>query len=130
MFPYYYKDGELFGLHFGSFSKNEDELIALMRAEAEFLTGQSHGVSGIWIDFYGTKLTERVLGEFLKYLVCVRGRILKLAVVGCSVVNRWRIRRLVRRTEGLGDLPLRFYADPEQAKKWLVRDADRFLGSY
>ncbi len=122
MFPYYYKGGQLFGLHFGSFSENEDGLIALMRAEAEFLTGQSHGVSGIWIDFYETKLTERVLEEFMAYLVRVRGRILKLAIVGCSVVNRWRIRRLVRGTEALGDLPLRFYADPEQAKTWLVRD--------
>jgi len=122
MFPYYYKSGQLFGLHFGSFFNDEEGLIALMQAEAAFLNAQSHGVTGIWIDFYQTKLSSRVLGEFIHYLVCVRGRILKLAVVGCSMVDRWRIRRLVQKAEALRGLSLRFYADPEEAKTWLVSD--------
>ncbi len=41
MFPYYYKNGELFGVHFGSFFNDEERLLALMKAEEEFITNKA-----------------------------------------------------------------------------------------
>jgi len=38
LFPYYYKNGELFCLHFGSYFSDEDGVIAMMKAEEEFFT--------------------------------------------------------------------------------------------
>ena len=33
MFPYYYKNGELFGMHLDGYEGREDELIAMLKAE-------------------------------------------------------------------------------------------------
>lgn len=65
MFLYYYKNGELFGLHLGSYFSNEDGVIALMKAEEEFFNKQHHQL-GLWIDFYETKLTDSVIREFIE----------------------------------------------------------------
>jgi hypothetical protein len=123
-FPYYYKGGELFGLHLGCFETNEDGVITLMKAEAAFYTAQNHTVGGLWIDFYQTKLTDRVKAEFIAFLVEVRPRILKLALVGCSFIDRWKIYRQIKRTACLSSLPVRFYANPEEAKSWLVNEVE------
>jgi hypothetical protein len=37
LFPYYYRNGELFGLHLGSYFSDEARLIAMMKAEEDFL---------------------------------------------------------------------------------------------
>jgi len=50
LFPYYYKDGELFCLHFGSYHSDEEGVIAMMKAEEDFLNAK-HRSMGIWIDF-------------------------------------------------------------------------------
>jgi hypothetical protein len=36
-YPYYYKNGELFGFHLGSFEANEQGAIERMRSESDFL---------------------------------------------------------------------------------------------
>jgi len=123
LFPYYYKNGELFGLHLGSYFLNEDGVIAMMKAEAAFFTGQ-HRQLGLWIDFYETKLTDRVIREFIEMLKQMRPRVTKLGIVGASSIARWKIKRLIRKTAVLASLPVRYYEDPEEAKTWLVSELE------
>lgn len=37
-YPYYFKGGTLLGLHYGSFFKDEEALLARMQAEEQFIT--------------------------------------------------------------------------------------------
>jgi hypothetical protein len=121
LFPYYYKNGELFGLHLGSYFSDEEGVIAMMKAEAMFFK-QQHRYIGIWIDFYETKLTDRVIKEFIEMIKDMRARITKLGIVGCSTTARWKISRLVKKTELLSSLPVKYFDDPEVAKTWLVSE--------
>lgn len=120
-FPYYYKGGELFGLHLGSYFSDEAGVIAMMRAEELFFT-QKNRKMGIWIDFYETQLTDAVVRAFVDMAVHLAERITKLGIVGCSFRDRWRINRLIRRTSDLFNLPVRYFDDPEDAKTWLVSE--------
>ena len=120
-FPYYYKGGELFGLHLGSFGANEDGVIARMKAEEIFFIQQNRSI-GMWIDFYHTKLTERVITEFIEVMNHISNRILKLGLVGCSLSDRRRINRLMKNSGCLSTLPVKYFDDPEDAKTWLVSE--------
>ncbi len=123
IFPYYYKNGELFGMHLGSYFSDEDGVIAMMKAEAEFSARQHHRL-GLWIDFYETKLTDRVIQEFIEMLQQMRPRLTKLGIVGAPFIARWKINRLIRKTELLASLPVKYYEDPEEAKTWLVSELE------
>jgi hypothetical protein len=120
-FPYAYKGGELFGFHLGSFGADEDGVISMMKAEEVFFLQQNRSI-GLWIDFCQTKLTDRVIGEFIETMEHISQRIPKLALVGCSLMDRWRINRLLKKTVHLSTLPVRYYSDPEDAKTWLVNE--------
>jgi hypothetical protein len=120
-FPYGYKGGELFGLHLGSFGRDEDGAIARMRAEERFFLQQNRSI-GLWIDFCQTRLTARVIDEFVGFLEHTQDHILKLALVGCSLLDRWRLRAAIKRSSCLSSLPVRYYQDPEEAKTWLVSE--------
>jgi hypothetical protein len=121
LFPYPYKDGELFGLHFGSFGADEDALISMMKAEEVFFLEQNRSI-GIWMDFYQTRLTERVIGQLVEFLEHTRPRVLKLGLVGCSAADQRRINRLLKTRGVVASLPVRYYRDPEDAKTWLVSE--------
>lgn len=121
MFPYYYKNGALFGLHLGSFFSDEDGVIEMMKSEATFFTKQ-HRDLGIWIDFYETKLTDRVIQGFVEMVEHMGPKVTKVAIVGCSTIARWKINRLIKKTELISALPVRFFEDPEVAKTWLVSE--------
>ena len=123
MFPYYFKNGELFGLHLGSYFSNEDGLIAMMKAEEAFFI-QQHRPIGIWIDFYQTKLTDRVIKEFVEMIEHMRPHLTRLGLVGCYFIARWKINRLIRKTDALASLPVKYYEDPEEAKTWLVSELE------
>ena len=120
MFPYYYKDGELFGAHYESFSGREQDLLVLMRAEEAFIIEQNHPLP-YWANFYGTKLTDTVLREFTQSTHRLQRYIPKLAVVGCSLIDRWRLKQMVKQT-GIG-IPVRYFSEAEEAKTWLVSEA-------
>jgi len=115
LFPYYYKDGELFCLHFGSYFSDEDGVIAMMKAEEEFVT-EHHRPMGIWIDFYETKLTDRVIQEFIEILKHIKSQTTKLGIVGCSFITWWKMNRLIKKSELLSSLPVKYFDDPETAK--------------
>jgi hypothetical protein len=121
LFPYYYKNGELFGLHLGSYFSDEDRLIAMMQAEANFFTKQHRDI-GIWIDFYETKLTDRVIQEFVRMIEQMGSRVTRVGIVGCSTISRWKINRLIKKAASLSSLPVKFFEDPEVAKTWLVSE--------
>lgn len=63
-FPYYYKGGEIFGTHTGSFRSDEAALLAMLKAEEEFI-GQRDRRLRVWMDFYEDELTDRVLRELV-----------------------------------------------------------------
>jgi len=121
LFPYYYEDGELFCLHFGSYFSDEDGVIEMMKAEEEFFT-KKHRPIGIWIDLYETKLTDRVLRELIEMLTHIAYQTSKLGIVGCSWRDRSKMRRLIRKTDQLSSLPVKYFDDPEIAKTWLVSE--------
>ncbi len=121
LFPYYYKNGELFCLHFGSYFSDEVRLIAMMKAEESFFT-KNHRQMGIWIDLYETKLTDRVIQELVKMLTHIAYQTSKLGIVGCSMMARWKINRHIKKTNQLSSLPIKYFDDPEIAKTWLVSE--------
>jgi hypothetical protein len=122
LFPYYYKNGELFCLHFGSYFSDEDGVIAMMKAEENFVT-RRHRSMGIWIDLYETKLTDRVLQELIEMLKHIKHQITRLGIVGCSAMSRWKISRLIKKSEILSSIPTKYFDDPEVAKTWLVGES-------
>ena len=121
-FPYYYKGGEIHCLKYGSFFSDEEALFALMKAEEIFIAEPNRQLL-IWVDFYETKLTDKVLSEFVESINRIRPHIIKLAIVGCSF---WEKRRLsfIGKKSGKGlPTPTRFFTDPEDAKTWLVGES-------
>ena len=121
IFPYYYKSGELFGLHLGSFFGNETALLERMRAEEEFIRMMNHPLP-LWIDLYEDRLTDGFLVEFLKSMVRLQSYIPRLAIVGCSRLDRWRMNRIAKKNGLRLEMPVRFFSDPEEAKTWLVSE--------
>ena len=120
IFPYYYKNGELFGAHYESFAGREDELVKRIRAEEEFLVAQNRALP-YWVNFYGSRMTGEVLGEFIQSVARLQRYLPKLAIVGCSAVDRWRLERA--RKGAKINIPVRYFSDPEKAKTWLVSEA-------
>jgi hypothetical protein len=116
-FPYYYKNGGLFGAHYESYTKREQELVVLIRAEEEFILKQNYPLP-YWVNFYGTKLTDEVLSEFIQSINRLQSYIPKLAIVGCSVIDKWRLKQVVKKTGT--KIPVQYFSDPEDAKTWLV----------
>ena len=122
IYPYYYKGGALFGLHFGSFFKDEEALLARMRAEEQFIT-DSIRQTPLWIDFYETRLTDTVLIEFSTSILRLQGHITRLAIVGCSFWDKRRLMKMAKKPGQEFPMPVRFFSDPEDAKTWLVSEA-------
>lgn len=121
IFPYYYQNGELFGMHLGSYFSDEEGVIAMMQAEETFFTLQ-HRPIGVWIDLYDTDLTDRVIEAFVEMIEHIGPQVTKLAMVGCPLIARWKISRRIKKTQSLTCLPVRYFEDPEEAKTWLVSE--------
>jgi hypothetical protein len=122
IFPYYYKGGELFGAHYGSFFDNEAALLARMKAEEEFLQNSNRQLP-FWADFYESKLTDKVLIEFSQSMNRLQNHITRLAIVGCSSRDKRRLQSLAKQSGFDFPMPVRFFSDPEAAKTWLVGES-------
>ena len=120
-YPYYYKGGTFLGLHYGSFFKDEEALLARIRAEEQFIK-DSVRQSLLWIDFYQTRLTDKFLIEFSTSILRLEKHIIKMAIVGCSFRDKRRIIKLEKKFGWKFPMPVRFFGDPELAKTWLVSD--------
>jgi hypothetical protein len=121
-FPYYYKGGEIHCLKYGSFFSDEAGLFALMKAEEAFIAKPEHRLL-IWVDFYETRLTDRVLSEFAESINRLRPHIIKLAIVGCSFWEKQRLRRIEKKSGECLPAATQFFTDPEDAKTWLVSES-------
>ncbi len=120
IFPYFYKNGELHCLKYGSFYENEEALFRLIKEEEEFLLNQPKRLP-VWVDLYKTKLSPQVLQALLRNLDALQNRILRLALVGMSLGNKRKWERLLRDNQETGfSFTIRHYSDPEEAKTWLV----------
>jgi hypothetical protein len=118
VYPYNYKGGELFGLHLGSFFNNESGVIDRIKKEESFILKQNMKI-GMWFDFYQTKMTDKVINEFIDTISNLQNHIIKMAIVGCSFKDKWRINRIAKKRVSI---PLKYYDDPEEAKTWLVTE--------
>lgn len=119
IFPYFYKNGELHCLKYGSFYEHEEELMRLMKEEEMFLLNQPKRLP-VWVDLYKTKLSPQVLEALLSNLDSLQNRILRLALVGMSFGDKRKWERLLRDREPGFSFTIRHYSDPEEAKTWLV----------
>jgi len=122
-FPYYYKGGEIHCLHYGSFFSDEEGLLALMKEEEAFIAKPSRHLL-IWVDFYETKLTDKVLTGFAESMNRLRPHTIKLAIVGFSFRDKFRIYRLNKHPSMELPKPTQFFSDPEDAKTWLVSESN------
>ena len=118
-FPYYFRGGELYGIHSGSYFSDEPGFLGMLKAEEEFLKSQHRSI-GVWFDLYETRLTGRAIEEIVETIDHLKDQITKLALVGCSYFARWKIGRRMKESASLSTLPVRFFDDPEEAKSWLV----------
>lgn len=119
--PYFFMNGELHPLKYGSFHADKDKLFRVMRAEEEFILKQpGQNDRRIWIDLYETKLDGEAARALARHVQAIQHKIRKLCFVGCSFLGAWRVRKQLARI--CPDLAkrIRFFSDPEMAKKWLI----------
>lgn len=121
IYPYHYKDGEIHCLKYGSFFQNHAALFDLFKAEEDFIRSTNRRLR-IWVDFYETKISEEVLTKFLESINRINDHIVKISIVGLSMVDIWRLNRLSKKVWGKSNYPIRYYKDPEDAKTWLVSE--------
>jgi hypothetical protein len=122
IFPYFYKNGEVFGLHFGNFKSDEAGVLVRMQAEQAFFLDQERTMA-VWMDLYQTRLTGKVLEGLMDFLVHTCQRVPKLGLFGCSRIDRWRITRKLKKTRFISSINVKFFDDPETAKTWLVSES-------
>ncbi|WP_339850438.1 hypothetical protein MKY42_08660 [Paenibacillus sp. FSL W7-1088] len=119
IFPYYYKGGEIHCLKYGSKHKDQDKLFDVMRQEEAFILGINKKLK-VWVDMYETKITKEVLEQLICNINNLKDHVDKLSFVGLSGMDRWKLKRRLKSLE-LGQ-SVSFYADPEEAKTWLITD--------
>lgn len=119
--PYYYLGGELHPLKYGNYGRDHQRLRAVMMAEQEFILASpdTHN-RRVWIDLYETVLNDTSIAMLVDHLEAIRPKILKLCLVGCSGWGRHRLRAVMRRLSPDLYSSTRYFADPEEAKRWLV----------
>ncbi|MBN1499789.1 MAG: hypothetical protein JW982_06535 [Spirochaetes bacterium] len=119
--PYYYLNGELHPLKYGSFRKDREKLFAIIKAEEEFIQ-QSAGLKNrlIWIDLYKTDLTPEVMYNLVIHIYNIRLKISKLCMVGCSIMKRHAVKKLMKKYIPELAERIQFFSDPEEAKRWLI----------
>lgn len=122
LFPYYYKGDEIHCLKYGGFLANEEALLALMKAEEDFIIKTNHPLR-IWVDFYETNRTDEVLVQFVENIGHLSNSMIKLAIVGFSFFDKIRFRKFAKKLGIKFSMPIKFFSDPEDAKTWLVCDS-------
>ena len=119
--PYYFMGGELHPLKYGSYFSDRGKLLAVMKAEEEFIL-RSPGQKNrrIWIDLYETRLDRAAVRALAAHLQAIEPKILKLCFVGGSFFGAVRLRRRMTALGLAAAKNARFFRDPEEAKRWLV----------
>ncbi len=94
-----------------------------MKAEEEFFLAENKQLP-YWVDFYESRLTDKVLIEFCQSISHMQRIVTRLAIVGCSIRDKLRLRRLARKNGLEFIMPVRFFSDPEAAKSWLIGESN------
>ncbi len=123
--PYYYMGGELHPLKYGSQFDRKEELLAVMKAEEAFIL-QSPGRHNrrIWVDLYETVLDDEVIAALVDHIIAIEPKIHRICLVGCSGQAERKLRKRMRSLGMEIEKVIRFDADPERAKQWLVGAAE------
>ena len=120
LFPYYYKNGALHCLKYGSYYRNEDALLETIEREERFFIESGERLN-VWIDLYCTRISGRVLDRLIGNLCAIAPQARRIAIVmGASPLSELRIKSRLRRRPELSDTAIRFFRDPEDAKTWIV----------
>ncbi|MGF7144646.1 hypothetical protein HNQ56_003078 [Anaerotaenia torta] len=119
--PYYYMDGELHPLKYGSYFDNKEQLFEIINAEEEFIL-KSSGTNNrrIWIDLYETTVDDEVAKVLAGHLQAIRHKIFNLCLVGCSSAAQRAIKKKMKSAEMDLYYLTRYFDDPEIAKQWLL----------
>jgi len=119
--PYYFMDGELHPLHYGSYFDNKNKLFETIKAEEGFILKSSGFYNRrIWIDFYETTLDNEVIDFFVNHIKVIRHKVLKLCLVGCSFSEKQKIKSKMKKEKMDLFSKTQYFSDPEKAKQWLV----------
>ncbi|HBL83561.1 MAG: hypothetical protein A2Y17_09535 [Clostridiales bacterium GWF2_38_85] len=121
--PYYYMGGELHPLKYGSYFDDKEKLFAVIDAEEAFIL-KSTGTKNrrIWIDLYETTIDDFVATKLVEHIVKIEHKIFKLCLVGCSLKDKNRIKKLMKNRKLSIFNAVRYFSDPEEAKLWLVSE--------
>lgn len=118
--PYYYKGGYFHGIHYGSYFNQTESLLAIMQQEEAYIL-RAPDRRRILIDLYDTTLPDSVLEQFVQHIQRLSPKIVKLAIAS-DPKSLKRLRRALRKAEGLEYGQLYFCTDMEAGKTWLVCD--------
>jgi len=119
--PYYFMGGELHPLHYGNYYSNKQKLFEIIKKEENFILN-SAGLNNrrIWIDLYKTIMDKEVIKMLVNHIGNIKQKINKICLVGCSPIVVQKIKFRIKQ-ENLNLLsPLKYFADPEEAKQWLI----------
>lgn len=119
--PYYYMGGELHPLKYGSYFNDKTALFNIIDAEEQFIL-ESFGINNscIWIDLYETALDHKVIKKLSMHLNNINHKIRKLCFVGCSWVNKNKLKNKIKIKNMDLSKQIKFFSDPKLAKQWLV----------
>ena len=117
--PYYYKGGQIHGMHYGSYLDDMEALSKMMLEEERFVM-RSPGGRRILIDLYETNLTKAMLSEMVNHIERMSSRIIKLAFAGNDKGVFRKINNLLLKSKSLDRSQLYFCNDMEDGKTWLV----------
>ena len=119
--PYYYMGGELHPLKYGSYFNNNEKLLAVIKAEEEFIL-KSSGTNNrhIWIDLYDTVLEDDIIEVLVIHLQAIKHKIYSLCMVGCSPRDERRIKKKMKQHDMYLFQSVEYFSDPEIAKQWLI----------
>ncbi len=127
-FPYYYKNGELHAFKLGGHGKDQAAFLDCLDEEVRFLKESRRRIN-TWIDLYETELPHSIAEVLVDKVSAVAGQISLLALVGkINLHKRRRLRRLFSLKAEFCNTIVRFFADPEDAKTWLVK-GEAWLGN-
>jgi len=113
--------GELHPLKYGGYRNDKAGLFQVMDAEERFIAATARGCDRrTWVDLYETRLDRTAVARLVGHLERIRPHTRKLCLVGCTPRTRRQIRAGTRRLGPAWADSVRFFDDPEEAKKWLI----------
>ncbi len=119
--PYYFKGGQIYGMHYGSCFDDMEAFGNLMSAEEHFVM-HSPIKRRILIDLYETNLTKQMVSAFADHVLRMKAKIVKLAIAGDDKYAFRAINNLIGKSKALEKGQLYFCSDMEDGKTWLVSE--------